>query len=488
MYIDCLEAPPAEKISADVCIVGAGVAGTTLAEAFADKPFSVCVIETGSFSFSSENYDLSNLSLETQLYTKSDRFQTHSQRVIGGTGTIWNGLCREMDEDDFLPRDFVPLSGWPIRKKDLEPWYKKSRDVLKLKPKTNPLIVQGTQIQTDNFWISNERFTDRWNGKLKNQKNLTLLYNATVTDLVPDTNSTRISEVRARNLKGAEVSVKAKTVILAAGGIGTPHLLLQVGEKYQFKPFRNKWIGRCFMEHPHFEGAMFLWFDYGSAPDISWRDGRYPCFYLPTSLRQSNGALAAAYTMSSAKDHGFTTDFLQKILEHRVDKSFVEQFPAFNKALYNKEGAWYVAFLRGEQVPDERNGIHLINERNALGEKRSSLSFNFYQDDLRSIEKNSQLFVREALKINPSIQAKLVVTEEQRYSRFVSGGGHFMGTMRMAESAEQGCTDSNCQLIGADNLYIAGSSVFTTSGFSNPTQTIIALALRLAEFLEKRHF
>jgi choline dehydrogenase-like flavoprotein len=65
----------------------------------------------------------------------------------------------------------------------------------------------------------------------------------------------------------------------------------------------------------------------------------------------------------------------------------------------------------------------------------------------------------------------------------VLGGFHHMGTTRMADSPEHGVVDANCRVHGVDNLYIAGSSVFTTSGASNPTLTIVALALRLADHL-----
>jgi choline dehydrogenase-like flavoprotein len=58
-----------------------------------------------------------------------------------------------------------------------------------------------------------------------------------------------------------------------------------------------------------------------------------------------------------------------------------------------------------------------------------------------------------------------------------------MGTTRMADSPEQGVVDANCRVHGVANLYIAGSSVFTTSGASNPTLTLVALALRLTDHL-----
>jgi choline dehydrogenase-like flavoprotein len=58
-----------------------------------------------------------------------------------------------------------------------------------------------------------------------------------------------------------------------------------------------------------------------------------------------------------------------------------------------------------------------------------------------------------------------------------------MGTTRMSEDPANGVVDSNCRVHGVKNLFVAGSSVFPSVGFSNPTLTIIALACRLADHL-----
>jgi len=66
------------------------------------------------------------------------------------------------------------------------------------------------------------------------------------------------------------------------------------------------------------------------------------------------------------------------------------------------------------------------------------------------------------------------------------GGKHHMGTTRMHDDPRQGVVDSDCRVQGVSNLYVAGSSVFPTGGYANPTLTIVALALRLAEHLKRR--
>lgn len=66
---------------------------------------------------------------------------------------------------------------------------------------------------------------------------------------------------------------------------------------------------------------------------------------------------------------------------------------------------------------------------------------------------------------------------------WISGSNHHMGTTRMADSPKKGVVDKECRVHGVQNLYVAGSSVFPTSGFVNPTLTLVALALRLADHL-----
>jgi len=64
--------------------------------------------------------------------------------------------------------------------------------------------------------------------------------------------------------------------------------------------------------------------------------------------------------------------------------------------------------------------------------------------------------------------------------------GHHMGTTRMAARPEEGVVDPDCKVFGVDNLYIGGSSVFPTGGHSNPTLTLVALAIRLGDHLSQR--
>jgi choline dehydrogenase-like flavoprotein len=68
----------------------------------------------------------------------------------------------------------------------------------------------------------------------------------------------------------------------------------------------------------------------------------------------------------------------------------------------------------------------------------------------------------------------------------IGSSWHHMGTTRMHSDPKRGVVDGNCRVHGVSNLYIAGSSVFPTSGHANPTLTIVALALRLGDHLSRK--
>jgi choline dehydrogenase-like flavoprotein len=77
------------------------------------------------------------------------------------------------------------------------------------------------------------------------------------------------------------------------------------------------------------------------------------------------------------------------------------------------------------------------------------------------------------------------LVDEDRVWREATGGSHHMGTLRMARDPRRGVVDAHCRVHGVSNLYVAGSAVFPTTGYANPTFTIVALALRLAAHLKR---
>ena len=111
MLIDLREEPGAADAPSDICIVGAGAAGITLARRLVRQGLSVCLLESGGLDYEEATQALYRGANIGMHYYELD----HSRlRFFGGTVAIWGGRCALMDPIDFIKRDWVPHSGWPI--------------------------------------------------------------------------------------------------------------------------------------------------------------------------------------------------------------------------------------------------------------------------------------------------------------------------------------------------------------------------------------
>jgi choline dehydrogenase-like flavoprotein len=126
--------------------------------------------------------------------------------------------------------------------------------------------------------------------------------------------------------------------------------------------------------------------------------------------------------------------------------------------------------------------VTLSKERDALGLPRARLDWRLSETDKLSLNRIVRA-VAEEFGAQSLGRVRPALSEDGNWPEETIGGYHHMGTTRMADSPDLGVVDANCQVHGVANLYIAGSSVFTTGGASNPTLTIVALALRLADHM-----
>jgi choline dehydrogenase-like flavoprotein len=139
-------------------------------------------------------------------------------------------------------------------------------------------------------------------------------------------------------------------------------------------------------------------------------------------------------------------------------------------------------YFRSEQAPDPDSRLTLSDRRDALGMPELRLDWRVNQVDIDAISGWLAALdgdVRAA-------QLGRVVPPRAGWERKIIGGPHHIGTTRMSASARSGVVDAQCRVHSVENLYVAGSSVFVTGGYANPTFTLVALALRLADTLRDR--
>jgi len=145
-------------------------------------------------------------------------------------------------------------------------------------------------------------------------------------------------------------------------------------------------------------------------------------------------------------------------------------------------------FTRLEQAPNPESRVMLGTERDALGMPRVTLDWRLTPLERRSFRVIYELVGRELGRIGAGRVQLLdwVRHEDGPWPSNLSGGWHHMGTTRMHEDPRYGVVDPNCRVHELANLYVAGSSVYTTAGAANPTLTLVAMSLRLSDHVKSK--
>ena len=138
MFIDPRDVREGLVFESDICIVGAGAAGITLAQSLAAVGFSVDLLESGSYG----SEPLIQAMTHARIAGVAASTPTNRLRYLGGTTNHWGGWCRALEAFDFQSHAWIPDSGWPIGIHDLAPYYERACEVLaQLQPCYSKLAV-----------------------------------------------------------------------------------------------------------------------------------------------------------------------------------------------------------------------------------------------------------------------------------------------------------------------------------------------------------
>jgi len=512
MFLNFSDIANNNLIEFDICIVGSGPAGLSVAHELNNTDINVIVLESGGIEPDADYSEL-NKGISTgprELDTQNSRI-----RCFGGASRIWAGVCRPFSEDDFSKKSFVPLSGWPISFEDIEPYYKDASKILGFKYENfkskkwhssyktglafsefrrkdsllSPMIFQRANVKKRDFSIQFKEL-------FENSKNIKILFNATVVKSILNKEKTLISQLQIKDIKGNNsFKIKAKKIIFAAGALENPRLLLlnkDISERINF-------TGKCFMSHPGFPNASKLIHSkYGeciSKPQIESSkshllfEANAETRYKKSMLRHSIVPVASTIKRKLSIYKNNINDFsdickLVDVVDYVDFWSGLKSVTCKMTSEESRTRVWDLS-IGIEQSPNIDSFVSLSTYRDQLGVKK----LNIHWDSLNDIEKNTiknatNIFARE-VGITGLGKTKLSedLLSEKLYSR-EDPINHHIGTTRMSTSSATGVVDKNCKVFNIDNLYIAGSSVFTTSSMVNPTFTIIALSLRLGKYLK----
>jgi choline dehydrogenase-like flavoprotein len=510
--IDLAQVPGPLELEGEVCVIGAGAAGISLTRRLLKLGHRVVLLESGGL-----DYEAPVARLNAGENAGEDYYDLEEARLrfFGGTTAIWGGRCAELDPIDLERRDYVEHSGWPIGWEELTRWYDEARPVFGLPPRRpTPDDLRRAGVSLPEFeeletplWTFDRRFNRfAWEscGDLEADPRCQIVTHATVIGIIGS--GSGIERVEARSLGPARLNVRATAFVLAAGGIETPRLLIASG-------LGNDQVGRYFMEHPHARGgrivkgaAWRLLKAFGRRHRIGGED--LAALIAPSAaLQRREGILNTSLTIVARQPEGRRQFIGMKAysgIKHKMAPTRRGRtlWLATKKAagwaqrhvdparpwLLSRLGTVEVALLvRGEQAPNPESRITLTGEKDSTGVPRVKLDWRLSKIDVRSVSVVVEALGRELerLGLGRVEPADWLASAAWKTDPLISshpiGGYHHMGTTRMGSDPRTSVTDADGRVHGLGNLWVAGSSLFPTGGWANPTLTIVALALRSTE-------
>lgn len=508
MHTDARTLPDSTLIEGDLCIIGAGAAGISLALQWIDTPYRVLLVEGGGFDYDFAMQDLYRGEIVGLPYFPLEAARLH---FFGGTTGHWAGFCSTFDPLDFEARDWVPHSGWPIGWADLEPYYARAHPLLDLGPypydaawweTQDPEKVRlplDPQVAWTKMWQFSPptRFGTKYRAAIEQARNVHLLTYANVCEIGANEAVTTVDGLRVRTPDGKEHRVRARHYVLACCAIQTARLLL--ASNRQMAPGlgnAHDQVGRYFMEHLEMPSAQMVLVQPEPMKLYLWEMG----------LTQARGELAL--TQAAQQTHGLlngTASLWPGTLDEDTKSTFQLLTPEMlREMMMARAQSWaerggnlppltpereFHLNIRQEQAPNPNSRVTLSPETDALGMPRVRLDWQLTELDQRSIRVFYEVLGRELGRTGLGrlrIADWLLEGDDTTWPSFLSGGWHHMGTTRMHHNPRQGVVDVHCKVHGLDNLYVAGSAVFTTAGAANPTLTLVALTLRLSDHLRTK--
>ena len=478
----------------DLCIIGAGAAGITLARAFAGRNEKVLLLESGGFNYvraTQDLYDTTSVGLPNSVATSRLRF-------FGGTTNHWSGQSRPLEPIDFEPREGIPHSGWPIAYSDYERFLDAAHLISGLGPvEYAPEAWEGTlgddpcsestRIESKIFQLSlpNMRWGEEYRAELVDASNVFVLLNANAIELHPDPQARTIREIEVGNLAGGRQRLVARRFVLACGGIENPRLML-ASNSVTPNGIGNESdnVGRFFREHPNLAIQELVAGETLQRLPLSWessnntRNGRRTTLLRTLGLTRramEEGQLLGQILFLWGEQRNPTDSPAASVLEEDI-----------------RSGPWAGAFdpkmlLRASTVveqasnPDSR--VRLSANIDPFGKPHAELDWQLTELDRRSLRTGAEILAAELARLGIARSHLLPSTADPTHPISPGIGHHHMGTTRMSASPDEGVVNENCRAHSIDNLWLAGSSIFPTGGIANPTMNIVALTLRLAEHL-----
>jgi choline dehydrogenase-like flavoprotein len=533
MFIDARSVMTGALIEADICIVGAGAAGITLAQEFIGSSLNVCLLESGGLDFAWQAQSLYTGANVGLRYFDLDVCQI---RYFGGNTNAWGGWCRPFDPIDFGHRPWVANSGWPFPAAELRSYYREAHALCQIgsddydperavaeigDPRAQLLPFDPRKLEPSIYRFSPPtRFGQVYRDALRKAANIRCYLNANVLKIKTSDDARTATEISVGTLSGTRFSVTAKYFVLAAGGVENTRLLLLSNDVIVGGlGNQNDLVGRFFMEHPHTKRRMIARASAMSSAlyGLTFRDHALSSrLSLPIALQEReellnySGNIHPVYFGHNTPGWLAFRKLVLSIDPGRQSDPYVRFPPYGRRGLSLKEvfdiarqfdRVTLAAFLqyfqpdrfisgfvlesKSEQAPNPDSRVTLDHPRDAFGLNRVKLDWRMLPIDRRTVVRAEEIIGEELGRLGIGALEPLPPAEIEGWPTNLEGGWHQMGTTRAADDPKRGVVDRDCRIHGMANLFVAGSSFFPTGGAAPPTLTIVAMALRLAGHLRR---
>lgn len=521
MILDLCEYPDNAEYQTDICLVGSGAAGLAIAREFFGSSFQVVIAEGGGNDFEGETQSLYKCVVDGHSFESSysGRF-----RIFGGSTTKWGGQSLPLMPIDFVKREWVAHSGWPLSYEDLAPYYRRANQFLLVdtydyesdlfhRLKTTPVEFESSSLRYHfSKWSPMPNLREIYRREIQQSQNILLLFHANLCEIRLTEDLQAVCSMTFRTLQGKQCVIRARIFVLCCGGLENARLLLAANDQIPCGIGNQKdLVGRFLLEHP----VVTLGF-LSPADDrqIQEKFNQFYCagrkysvrFSLSEEYQRENQVLNAsgAIIFDLDEDHplsqlkligrcvksktfdGKTVKALAVCLLH--PQAMIE--PLFNyfvkkRAFYPRARTKIGAMFEQEPNPDSR--VRLSDEKDALGMPRLLIQWKFTEQSRNTLIHFSHLVEKEfeRLALGKVIFESWIKNGFQDWEEHLSAQSHHMGATRMGTTDREGVVDKDCRVYGLDNLFIGGSSVFPTGGHSNPTLTLIALSIRIADHIRR---
>lgn len=539
-YLDTFEHNTAKRRSC--CIVGSGAAGISLAIELVRAGQDVILIEAGDWQ---EDPALDD-AYKGKATPPHPSVEEYRRQRFGGTTHLWGGRCVPLDDHDFSVRSHVPNSGWPVSNKELSRYLTLANDycdagaadysVWALGETAGPMFADLQSLAPDVYerierYSLPTDFAKKFKPELSKSPLATVLLRTRCTQLNLKKDGSSVESITVSN-GSKTITIDAERFVICGGGLETTRLMLMartrcpawerfdgvLGHYYAchydiifgaltFKTSRPKFDFQKTTDGIYARRKLHFSADFQSKKsllnstfrlhfppyaDPSHGSGVLSVIYLAKSILAREHQEILNHGQGLSKGNPDTTQHLKNIL---FDIASVFSFGfdwlfkiklAKRRLPYtlipNQNGSYPLEF-NSEQVPDISNRIELLPEQDNNGMPRIAIHWKLTQTD---IDSGVESFTSMQTLLSKTQQCQLEFDPEQLRTQIAAAlpvGGHHIGTTRMGDSVSNSVVDKDCKAHGVNNLYIVSASVFPTCSHANPTLTIVALALRLAEHL-----